>query len=199
MKARRERHLLNGESRSTPAGLPAGPPSLAGKSTSIAPHLPPSSARSAGMIALRALSCRVPCVSVGESGWRSLVVVAGRVATPGGPARARLSERRSASGSRRTMHQTRAALARGIRVAMTNRERTEILCTAGTAPVAVWNLDLATPSPGMRGCLVNWEGAHRASRSRREQRQHRLAGRAVSWARRDLPATARDRDGNDPG
>ena len=70
----------------------------------------------------------------------------------GGPARARASARRRASGSRLrpAMRRTRsAASALGIPAAVTNNGRTEDPRTTGTAWVAVRNLDLATPITGM--------------------------------------------------
>jgi hypothetical protein len=70
----------------------------------------------------------------------------------GGPARARVSARRSASGSRcrSAMRRTRsAASALGIPAAVTNNGRAEDPRTTGTAWVAVRNLDSATPVTGM--------------------------------------------------
>ena len=68
-------------------------------------------------------SCRVPRVCVDQSGWRSVMVAAG------GPVRARVSARRSASGSRYrpAMRRTRsAASAAGIPAAVTNSGRLRI-------------------------------------------------------------------------
>ena len=90
--------------------------------------------------------CRVPRVCVGQLGWR-LVMVAG-----GGPVRARVSARRSASGSRYrpAMRRTRsAASAAGIPAEVTNSRRTEDPRRTGAAWVAVRNLDLAAPITGM--------------------------------------------------
>ena len=70
----------------------------------------------------------------------------------GGPVRARVSARRSASGSRYrpAMRRTRsAASAAGIPAAVTNSGRAEDPRTTGTAWVAVRNRDLATPMTGM--------------------------------------------------
>jgi hypothetical protein len=72
--------------------------------------------------------------------------------TIGEPARARVSARRSASGSRYrpTMRRTRsAASALGIPDAVTNSGRAEDPRTTGTAWLAVRNRDLATQMIGM--------------------------------------------------
>ena len=99
-----------------------------------------------GALRANVLICRVPRVLMGQSGWRSVMVVAG------GSARARVSARRSASGSRYhpAMRRTRsAASTAGIPAAVTNNGRTEDPRTTGTAWVAVRNLaaqhDLAPP------------------------------------------------------
>jgi hypothetical protein len=91
-------------------------------------------------------SCRISRVWVGQSGWRPVML------TAAGPARARVSARRSASGSRYrlAMRRTRsAASALGIPAVVTNNGRTEDPRTTGTAWVAVRNLDLATAITGM--------------------------------------------------
>ena len=70
----------------------------------------------------------------------------------GGPARARVSARRSASGSgyRPARRRTRsAASAAGIPAAVTNNGRPEDPRRTGSAWVAVRNLDLAAPITGM--------------------------------------------------
>jgi hypothetical protein len=90
-------------------------------------------------------ACRISRVWVGQPGWRPVMV------TAGGPARARVSARRRASGSRYqpAMRRTRsAASVAGIPAAVTNSGRAEAPRRTGTARVAVRNLDLATPSPG---------------------------------------------------
>jgi hypothetical protein len=69
-----------------------------------------------------------------------------------GLVRARVSARRSASGSRyrSAMRRTRsAASVLGIPTTVTNSGRAEEPRTTGTAWVAVQNLDLATPITGM--------------------------------------------------
>ena len=94
----------------------------------------------------RTLSCRVPRFWVGQPGWRPVTVVAG------GAARARVSARRSASGSRYrpAMRRTRsAASAGGIPAAVTNNGRAEDPRWTGAAWVTVRNLDFATPITGM--------------------------------------------------
>ena len=92
-------------------------------------------------------SCRVPGACVDQSGWRSVVVVAG------GPVGATVLARRSASGGRYrpAMRRTRSAeSAAGIPAAVTNGGRSEHPRTTGTAWVAVRNRDLATPVTGCR-------------------------------------------------
>jgi hypothetical protein len=76
-----------------------------------------------------ALIC-IPCVFVAQLGWRSVIVVAG------GSARARVSARRRASGSRYrpAIRRTRsAASAAGIPAVVTNNELTQDPRTTGTA------------------------------------------------------------------
>ena len=84
-----------------------------------------------------------------------------------GLARARVSARRSASGSRYrpAMRRTRSATsAAGIPAAVTNNGRTEDSRRTGTAWVAVRNRDLATPITGMPNSACTWAprpGGHR--------------------------------------
>ena len=83
----------------------------------------------------------------GQPGWRPVMMAAG------GPARRgcqRGAARRAAGAGREAMRRNRsAASAAGIPAAVTNSGRAEDLRMAGTAWVAVRNLDLATLITGM--------------------------------------------------
>ena len=102
---------------------------------------------------------------------RSAGLAAGHGGGGDGPARARVSAWRSASGSRcrPTMRRTRsAASAAGIPAAVTNSGRPEAPRTTGIAWVAVRNRDLTTPITGMPNSACAWvprPGWPRGSRS----------------------------------
>jgi hypothetical protein len=105
---------------------------------------------SAGTAAL--LLASVPVCMPRSAHVRMSVGLAGGHGGCGRPVRARVSARRSASGSRYrpAMRRTRsAASAAGIPAAVTNSGRPEDPRTTGTAWVAVRKRDLATPITGM--------------------------------------------------